>query len=97
VICDSSVVPALPLINQAIAKGGSELWISSKEGSPVVAGGVSLVADHGPCFFAALADAPRLVRDLRKGAQRLALCELANSDLTGPAVKFMAFQGPEGP
>ena len=81
-----------------MVKGGSELWIRSKEGSPVVAGGVCLVAPSRTLLLCGASQtAPRLVRDVRKGAQQLALCELANSDLTGPAVKFIAFQGPEGP
>ena len=39
--------------NRSGAEGGSELWIKSKDGSPVVAGSVCLVAHRRPYFFAA--------------------------------------------
>lgn len=36
-------------------------------------------------------------KHVRARAARVVECELANSDLTRPAIRFLAFQGPERP
>jgi len=72
--------------------------IAELSGSAVVAGSVGLVVPiTDPASSRRIADHSSIGPRCPARGPALALCELANSDLTGPAVKFIAFQGPEGP